>query len=91
MSKVKVSSEWKNRVKYEYAKLRQMKRYKRADEVKVAWNQNRSKTAEILLAEQKRWNESKVVWVPTPEPPPHVSCLKKAEVFGNDGEVRFSV
>lgn len=85
MAKAKVSAEWKRRVKIEYARLRQIKRYKRADEVKVAWNQNRTKMQEVLIAEQKRWSESKAIWVPTPDPPAHVTCMKKAEVIGNEG------
>lgn len=39
--KVKVSGEWKKRVRAEYMRLVQAKRHKRADEVKVAWNVNR--------------------------------------------------
>jgi len=41
MAKVKVSTEWRKRVKSEHVRLCQAKRHKRADEVKVAWNQNR--------------------------------------------------
>lgn len=89
MAKAKVSAEWKRRVKIEYARLRQIKRYKRADEVKVAWNQNRTKMQEVLIAEQKRWAESKAIWVPTPDPPPHVTCMKKAEVVGNEGKTNI--
>lgn len=85
MAKAKVSAEWKRRVKIEYARLRQIKRYKRADEVKVAWNQNRTKMQDVLIEEQKRWADSKAIWVPTPDPPAHVTCMKKAEVIGNEG------
>lgn len=88
MAKAKISIEWKKRVKQEYMRLRQIKRYKRADEVKVAWNQNRNKMTEILIDEQKGWTENnKAVWVPTPDPPTHVACMKKAEIIGNEGIV----
>lgn len=86
MSKLKVTAEWKKRVKQEYMRLRQLKRYKRADDVKLAWNDNRNKMTDVLINEQKRWTDSKAYWVPTPEPPPHVTCMKKAEVIGNEGK-----
>ncbi|KAJ8982398.1 hypothetical protein NQ317_012436 [Molorchus minor] len=65
-------------------RLRQQKRYKRADDVKLAWNQNRNKMTESLIADQTKWTEGKAFWVPTPELPAHVTCMKKAEVIGNE-------
>lgn len=85
-AKTKVSVEWKRRVKQEYMRLRQMKRYKRADDVKLAWNQNRQKMTETLLEEQKRWADSKAFWATSSELPAHAACMKKAEVIGNEGE-----
>lgn len=89
MAKAKVSTDWKRRVKQEYVRLRQQKRYKRADDVKLAWNRNRNKMTETLIDEQKRWTDSKAFWVPTPELPAHVTCMKKAEVIGNEGKIRL--
>ncbi|XP_075224791.1 histone-lysine N-methyltransferase E(z) isoform X2 [Lycorma delicatula] len=84
-SKVKVSAEWKKRVKSEYMRLRQVKRYKRADEIKLAWNNNRKKMDELLAEEEKRWNRSKAIWVCQMEAPAHVGCMKRAEVTCSDG------
>lgn len=86
-NKIKVSAEWKKRVKSEYMRLRQVKRYKRADEVKVAWNANRKVMEELLAAEQQRWLESKAVWNCQKEAPVHSSCMKRAEVMRSDGVV----
>ncbi|XP_017774091.1 PREDICTED: histone-lysine N-methyltransferase E(z) isoform X2 [Nicrophorus vespilloides] len=88
MSKQKVSAEWKKRVKQEYMRLRQIKRYKRADEVKIQWNLNQNRVCQVLITEQKRWTESKSFWVNTPEFPSHVTCMKKAEVIGNEGDIQ---
>ncbi|XP_023015141.2 histone-lysine N-methyltransferase E(z) isoform X1 [Leptinotarsa decemlineata] len=90
MSRAKVSAEWKKRVKQEYMRLRQQKRYKRADDVKLAWNQNRNRMTETLIEEQKRWTETKAHWVQTPELPAHVACMKKAEVIGNEGDIQVA-
>ncbi|KAK6632573.1 hypothetical protein RUM43_013341 [Polyplax serrata] len=86
MAKFKVSTEWKKRVKSEYMRLRQQKRYKRADEVKVAWNNNRTSSNQDLLEQQKNWLESKSHWVCMKNPPPHADSMKRAEVQVSDGE-----
>uniref|UniRef100_A0A7R9IAH0 [histone H3]-lysine(27) N-trimethyltransferase n=3 Tax=Timema TaxID=61471 RepID=A0A7R9IAH0_9NEOP len=87
-SKVKVSAEWKKRVRSEYMRLRQVKRYKRADEVKIAWCNNRKKMTDILTTEQKRWAEGKAVWQVLPKSPPHVKSMKKAVSVYPDGDIQ---
>ncbi|XP_076280854.1 histone-lysine N-methyltransferase E(z) isoform X1 [Lasioglossum baleicum] len=88
MSKAKISAEWRKRVKSEYMRLRQMKRYKRADEVKIAWNQNRKVMSELSTVEEKRWTDGKAMWLAMQDIPPYVSCMKKAEVSSSDGDVQ---
>ncbi|XP_045463422.1 histone-lysine N-methyltransferase E(z)-like isoform X2 [Harmonia axyridis] len=90
MSKFKISNEWKRRVKQEYLRLRQQKRYRKADEIKLAWNQNKKRMEEVWSSEQDRLADSKAVWVPTPELPAHVTCMKKSEVIGNDGDIQVA-
>jgi len=85
-SKSKISAEWKKRVKSEYMRIRQQKRHKRADEVKIAWNKNNAKMEDLLVEEQKRWLNSKTVWVWQREPPSHVAVMKKTDMVRSDGQ-----
>ncbi|KAL7306374.1 hypothetical protein TKK_0001798 [Trichogramma kaykai] len=88
MSKAKLTAEWRKRVKSEYMRLRQVKRYKRADEVKIAWNQNRKVMTELLESENKRWLDSRAMWLALHEIPAQESCMKKAEIACSDGDVQ---
>ncbi|KAE8745784.1 hypothetical protein FOCC_FOCC007500 [Frankliniella occidentalis] len=84
--KIKVTGEWKKRVRAEYMRLRQAKRHKRADEVKVAWNVNRKELTDCLVEENTKWLQNKAVWTWQQEPPQHAVCMKKSDVVALDGE-----
>uniref|UniRef100_U5EZS4 [histone H3]-lysine(27) N-trimethyltransferase n=1 Tax=Corethrella appendiculata TaxID=1370023 RepID=U5EZS4_9DIPT len=86
MSKVKINFDWKKRVKSEYIKLRQLKRVKQVDEIKVAWNKNRQHLTEQLIKENDTWLNTNAVWnAKDSKNLPHVDCMKKAEVINQDG------
>ncbi|CAH0694362.1 unnamed protein product [Spodoptera exigua] len=86
MSKSKVSAEWKKRVKSEYMRLRQVKRFKRVDEVKVAWARNLRIMSESIEAQDSENNERarKPFWPPPAPVPNHESLMKRAEVTYTD-------
>ncbi|XP_045450633.1 histone-lysine N-methyltransferase E(z) [Melitaea cinxia] len=86
MSKSKVSAEWKKRVKSEYMRLRQVKRFKRADEVKVAWARNLRLMSEAIEARESEVTERgrRPFWPPPAPTSSHESLMKRAEVTYTD-------
>lgn len=40
------------------------------------------------MSEQKRWADGKAMWLAMQDIPPHVSCMKKAEVTSSDNEIQ---
>ncbi|XP_026325175.1 histone-lysine N-methyltransferase E(z) isoform X2 [Hyposmocoma kahamanoa] len=86
MSKSKVSAEWKKRVKTEYMRLRQVKRFKRADEVKVAWARNLRIMSEAIESRDVEMSDGgrKPFWPPPAPSSSHETLMKRAEVTYTD-------
>ncbi|CAG9793638.1 unnamed protein product [Diatraea saccharalis] len=86
MSKSKVTAEWKKRVKSEYVRLRQLKRFKRADEVKVAWARNLRIMSEAIENRESENAKSgkRPFWPPAGPTPSHESLMKRAEATCTD-------
>uniref|UniRef100_A0A0P4WIF4 [histone H3]-lysine(27) N-trimethyltransferase n=1 Tax=Scylla olivacea TaxID=85551 RepID=A0A0P4WIF4_SCYOL len=82
----KVLAEWKKRVKSEYTRLRSLKRFKRADEIKAAWNDNRSKLNELLEQEDQTVIGMGPVWVCSVEAPAHQAVMRRTHVTSSCGE-----
>ncbi|KAK4320414.1 hypothetical protein Pmani_008723 [Petrolisthes manimaculis] len=82
----KVSAEWKKRVKCEYTRLRSLKRFKRADEIKAGWNQNRSTLTELLEQEDQTVMGVGPVWLCSVEAPPHQAVMRHTHVTSSASE-----
>uniref|UniRef100_T1IUN1 Uncharacterized protein n=1 Tax=Strigamia maritima TaxID=126957 RepID=T1IUN1_STRMM len=83
-----VTMEWRKRVKSEYMRLRQVKRFKRADGVKAAFAHNRKYINEKTELLQKQHHGSKAAGLCIPDTPVHFPVLRKCEVKGPNGEVQ---
>lgn len=79
---------WKKRVKSEYMRLRQIKRFKRADEVKAAFADNRKHIDELIDKFQVEWLENKAIVTFPSETPTHFPLMKKCEVEFPNGSVQ---
>ncbi|KAH9368684.1 hypothetical protein HPB48_004703 [Haemaphysalis longicornis] len=81
----RISPEWKKRVRSEYMRLRQIKRFKRHDEVMAAYMTNRRFIIETAALLQKQQTDTKPVAMFPSTPPLHKPAMKKCEVELGDG------
>ena len=60
----KVSPKWKKRVKIEYARLRQQKRFRHHDDMRIAWKNNKQIKDDLAKeeADRKHSLKAKPVW-----------------------------
>ncbi|XP_064466249.1 histone-lysine N-methyltransferase EZH2-like [Ornithodoros turicata] len=81
----RVSPEWRKRVRSEYMRLRQIKRFKRHDEVMAAYMTNRRFIIETAALLQKQQTDTKAVAIFPSDVPSHHPVMKKCEVELADG------
>lgn len=61
---LKVSPKWKKRVKIEYTRLRQQKRFRHHDDMRIAWKTNKQTKDQMAKDEAQRKSDLKAspVW-----------------------------
>jgi len=85
-AKEKLGAEWRKRVQIEYTRLKQRRKFKHQDDIKSAWNRNRS-----LIqghSKVKVEDESKPVWVCSEDPPSHSQFIRRAEAKDHEGKIQ---
>lgn len=85
--KEKISQEWRKRVTVEYARLKQQKKFRHQDDIKMAWNNNR-RTIEKSLEVNPEEKKARPVWVCSEDPPSHSQFIRRAEAKDNDGKIQ---
>ncbi|TRY74487.1 hypothetical protein TCAL_01325 [Tigriopus californicus] len=88
----KVSAKWRKRVKIEYLRLRQQKKFRHQDDMRMAWKNNR---ANLHGHEQdpafKMFAPNpplKPIWVCSEDPPSHSQFIRRAEAKDNEGKIQ---
>ncbi|GIY74183.1 histone-lysine N-methyltransferase E(z), partial [Caerostris extrusa] len=85
---LKVPNEWKKKVKSEYMKLRQLKRFRRNDEIKSAYLSNRRYISEKVVLIENYYQGTNAISIFPTDLPDHYPVMKKCEVKQMDNVVQ---
>jgi len=87
-----VSAKWKKLVKNEYRRLRQQKRFRHQDDMRMAWKKNRAKwkTRNEIKQEENVAVKAKAkpVWLCSEDPPSHSQFIRRAAAKDSDGKIQ---
>merc|ERR1712223_1993437 len=84
----KVTPDWRKRVSIEYARLRAQKKFRHQDDIKMAWNSNRSTIEAGLESGDHEGSKARPVWVCSEDPPSHSQFIRRAEARDNEGKIQ---